>query len=638
MGNTPGVRPLNRLSPDKVLQEHPQSSEKTPSDIVAQNPRLRDASVHLKDTLLGKLLPPTKEYKEPAHTMFTGIESPLISKPLSESRCGESGSSPTNKVTGYVPTSPASECDTHGERGPSGPKSHGTITIVNPPTADNTKQGEPGSSNTQHAPTSLRTPSTIKSSMNLPRVIKHLLTTSSPLDDPALCFEPTRQAASKNFAILASHGFDLEAVLHNSKHSITAYGSEFKSAAVLKALFARHPRWPQMQAQLQQVVSFLTDEVPKQTYYKDLIQAVQRGNHRSADKHAVTLEKAILNEIRHGWMIPLKAADALKIPNIELAPLGVAEHLGVNEYGEFIPKRRVTHDLSFLGAFSNQSVNSRVRESELEPCMFGFTLLRVIHQIVNLRKFYPTKRIWIRKDDLKSAYRHIHMNARTAVKTAVRCRINGIDMILISLRLVFGGSPCPSEFSVISDMATDAINDLLPCRTWDHTTVVAAFAKNIPPAQSLDSAIPFAAAKDMVVAIPLEPHGKADCFIDDIITVAVDLGENRAQIEAAPCTILHAMAHKASNQVSTPRDEIIALNKNSAEGEANEEKLTLGWILDTRRLRVKLPSHKQVAWSSQIRENLTRTTMSLKTVESILGRLENIATVMRLFGNFLNNI
>ena len=133
--------------------------------------------------------------------------------------------------------------------------------------------------------------------------------------------------------------------------------------------------------------------------------------------------------------------------------------------GEFVSKQRMTHDLSFPGIKSKELVNSRLDKMQLKPCMFGHTMSRIIHQIVNLRKNFPQKRIWIRKEDFKSAYRRLHVNAETALKSAVRISIDGIDLILISLRLVFGGSSCPSKFCVLSDIVTDLTNNLLLCNS-----------------------------------------------------------------------------------------------------------------------------------------------------------------------------
>ena len=53
----------------------------------------------------------------------------------------------------------------------------------------------------------------------------------------------------------------------------------------------------------------------------------------------------------------------------------------------------MTHDLSFPGKVLEESVNSRVVKEILEPCMFGHTLLRVMHQIVHLRNCHKDKKI-----------------------------------------------------------------------------------------------------------------------------------------------------------------------------------------------------------------------------------------------------
>ena len=87
-------------------------------------------------------------------------------------------------------------------------------------------------------------------------------------------------------------------------------------------------------------------------------------------------------EVENGWGILLPENDAASIP-----PMGVPEHLVINAFGEYIPKKRVTHDLSFPGIKSKESLNSRVDKTKLEPIMFGHCLIRLIHQIVALSVF-----------------------------------------------------------------------------------------------------------------------------------------------------------------------------------------------------------------------------------------------------------
>ena len=128
--------------------------------------------------------------------------------------------------------------------------------------------------------------------------------------------------------------------------------------------------------------------------------AITRGNHKSARKHSKFLSMALEKEVAKGWEFIVPIERARELPSLALFPLGIAEQLGVSPSGEFVPKLRVTHDLSFVGVASESSVNSRVQEDELEPCMFGHALLRAIHRIVHLRRLHPSKTIWIRKEDI----------------------------------------------------------------------------------------------------------------------------------------------------------------------------------------------------------------------------------------------
>ena len=78
----------------------------------------------------------------------------------------------------------------------------------------------------------------------------------------------------------------------------------------------------------------------------------------------------------------------------------------------------------------------------------------------------------------------------------------------------------------------------------------------------------------MSVDVPCSLHGKSDVYIDDIVTVAVDMGKNLARIVAAPCTVIHAVAHSAEGDTFLERQEMIAEDKNEAEGAPEEVKMS----------------------------------------------------------------
>ena len=91
-----------------------------------------------------------------------------------------------------------------------------------------------------------------------------------------------------------------------------------------------------------------------------------------------------------------------------IPPLGVGKHLEISSDGKYIPKKRITHYLSWPGKFFQQTIYSRMNPDLLEPVMIGHCLLWIMHYILKLQKRYPSL-IWVRKEDSKSALRCYHL-------------------------------------------------------------------------------------------------------------------------------------------------------------------------------------------------------------------------------------
>ena len=269
-------------------------------------------------------------------------------------------------------------------------------------------------------------------------------------------------------------------------------------------------------------------------------------------------------------------------------------------------------------------------KSKLEPVMFGHCLLRLIHQIVSLRKRYPNKKIWIRKEDLKSAYRRLHLRASSALKSAVRVKMNKIWYIILSLRITFGGTSGPAAFCLFSDILCDTINDLLACKSWDEKQICSDFTKNIPPAENMNNNIPYAKASELSVDIPIEDTGKFDVYIDDFIGITVDIANNKSRLEVAPCTVIHAVSNNPTSENHIPRDNMIEIDKCIAEGAIAEERICIGWILNTRELLVKLPEHKCKAWITDLKFFIKRISVNHNDLKSLIGKLENVIIITKM--------
>ena len=202
----------------------------------------------------------------------------------------------------------------------------------------------------------------------------------------------------------------------------------------------------------------------------------------------------------------------------------------------------------------------------------------------------------------------------------------------------FGGAPCPSEFALAADLIADTINDLLDDKNWKHEEVYSDMIHEIPNPIPLPDNIPYAEARDMTINIPVGKNGKTDVYVDDFITIGPDIDDTLDRIIKAPATVIHAIADNSINSNKIPKDDILAIDKMKAEGAAEERKICLGWMLDTRRLLVSLPDHKTIGWKSQIDSLLKQKSASEKDLASILGRLENVAQVSTVLGHFLSNI
>lgn len=209
--------------------------------------------------------------------------------------------------------------------------------------------------------------------------------------------------------------------------------------------------------------------------------------------------------------------------------------------------------MSNPGVQSGESINSRMDRLQLESIMFYHCMSRLMNILVTLQRKFMDKNTMIRKEDLKSAYRRLHLRAGSVMQSGVKVKINGKWYIIISLRITFGDASGPVGFCLFSDIVFIVINDLLACKSWNQKEVCSEFVKYIPPAEEMDSSIPFGQASELSVEIPVEANGKFDVCIDDFIGIAVDIHDTKSRLELVPpYTVLHAISNSSENKNHIP--------------------------------------------------------------------------------------
>jgi hypothetical protein len=206
------------------------------------------------------------------------------------------------------------------------------------------------------------------------------------------------------------------------------------------------------------------------------LEFIARGNHKSAIKHEDTISDILLKDVAQGWMIPFPIKYITDIKDAEVAPIGIAEQWQPNSDGSRSIKYRLTHGQSFEASIGI-SVNGRIKSDVLDQLFYGHCLSRIIHYIVSIRLRFPSVRILGCKTDFKAAYRRITLHGNTAAPCCVMFKNWG----LVSLRLTFGGSPCPNEFCVVSDICADLANDLMRCPDWSPDVTHSPHASLLKP-------------------------------------------------------------------------------------------------------------------------------------------------------------
>ena len=366
-----------------------------------------------------------------------------------------------------------------------------------------------------------------------------------PPNQPLFSFEPTTKAAKHNQSIIQKYGSVDNAIRAQNK-SICSYGSEFRPTVILQYLMRRHPLWKKIKLILDNGTEFPLRPIKETDRRADLKSAMEYGNHKSILRNQSSFTSQTIDEIQQGWALPLPPNFAFQLDHAEVAPHGFVLQNTISEHGEIIEKDRITHDQSFPGSSSKESVNSRVIEELLSPCMFGHMHLRCIHFIVGCRLRHPSTPILISKIDWKSAYRRQHLNGNTATKSLTQVIINGIVFLILALRLTFGGKPNPSKWSCLSEATADLANDILSCAEWDPNETRAPIQSMMPPPIVLPQDTPFASAAKTIVDIPAEDQGKCDVYIDDTVSIGPDLPGYRDRLAAAIPLAIHLLSRPIS--------------------------------------------------------------------------------------------
>jgi hypothetical protein len=192
------------------------------------------------------------------------------------------------------------------------------------------------------------------------------------------------------------------------------------------------------------------------------------------------------------------------------------------------------------------------------------------------------------KYDWKSTHRRAHLIGKTVVEIIIQFG----GFILAFLRIPFGGKPGPSQWNDISEMTCDLANALIDDETWAPESLKSSYSPCISEPKRSDTTMQFAQARHMTATLPINDKGKADNYIDDMIPVCVNIGNNDERCAAAVDLAIDVLARLLSDQGRMPREFLLSLAKLMGEPPFQEIKNALGWILNKRCLIIVMSDDK----------------------------------------------
>jgi hypothetical protein len=331
---------------------------------------------------------------------------------------------------------------------------------------------------------------------------------------------------------MKKNNFDLAKALTQQQNSPLGFGSEFKPPSIIQPLFHLHPNWNHVKSILSNGSQWPLEPISEEIRRSNLEEALAFGNHKGATDKPELLKELCNNDVVHGYALVLPLDKARLVKGLTINPMNIANQHTIDEHGQIIEKDRLTHNQSFRFQ-SGKSVNDRVDKEKLSPCLFGAVNRRLINWTCAARHRYPNIKIKSGKTDFKSAYRREHLAATEALSSSAQ--IPEKNLLLIPLRLTFGGTACPSEWCSISEMVTDLANAILHEPDWDPHELFAPELLSIPTRPELPDEIPFGQAEELIVNVPLNEKGQNEMFIDDNCALTLDLpgSDNVVRMERA---------------------------------------------------------------------------------------------------------
>ena len=128
------------------------------------------------------------------------------------------------------------------------------------------------------------------------------------------------------------------------------------------------------------------------------------------------------------------------------------------------------------------------------------------------------------------------------------------------MRLPFGTTPTPAEYTAISEAAIDLGNDLLQDQSWDTDDLKLPHRSSLSPEEKQQPASYLEKAHPLAVKI-ISTEASMDGFIDIIITITVNADHWIDRAKSAALLVIYTLFRPLHPSEPLKRDDPLALRK-----------------------------------------------------------------------------
>ena len=340
---------------------------------------------------------------------------------------------------------------------------------------------------------------------------------------------------------------------------------------------------------------------------------VAYGNHSSILAHKPKIMDKIVSDVVLGRALVFDVQFIREILGLRVSPVGVVEE----------PKFRIIHDLTFAAA-GRTSVNADTDFDRAPECLLGHVLFDILSRILFLRQLHGEEaEIMLCRVDVREAFRQVVVDPSRA---AVFGYVMG-DSVVVDLRSQFGWRSSPGFWSLFSS----ALEHSHTHTTFQTASVLPMGAEAVQHVKVVPPTVSAARLPRDCATIVMDGGFAGSVFfvryyVDDGVLVEVRFFRDGRRCLRAVQSIAsdHFRLLGARGSDDPP---LLSREKNTDFCTRLE---VLGWILDTQRLTVTMPAHKQQKLDEVLSEwPTTRTSATARQVSQLTGFLIHVCFALR---------